>query len=196
MSACCIRRASQVALAQGDEQRVLRIRTQLKGLHFEALGADLHRVYNICRVPMLRTPREWAALKWWPFGTADVEKVRGPADLYRLRGLPVGFHRLPLDPSARPAVSKPVICCAIAADAFVVCRPHPCVADASPACGREGEGTSPKRAMRNCHARLPTLGCRFCTDVALRRSPSVCSATSWGSWGTTSSCTPSCLREI
>jgi hypothetical protein len=62
-------------MLQSDDQRALRVRTQLKGLHFEALGADVHKVYSISRVPMLRTPREWAALKWWPFGTADVEKV-------------------------------------------------------------------------------------------------------------------------
>ena len=70
----------QVAMLQSDDQRALRVRTQLKGLHFEALGADVHKVYSISRVPMLRTPREWAALKWWPFGTADVEKVRVRVD--------------------------------------------------------------------------------------------------------------------
>jgi hypothetical protein len=38
---------------------------------FKALGADVHKVYSISRVPMLRTPREWAALTTGGFGGFD-----------------------------------------------------------------------------------------------------------------------------
>lgn len=80
-----------------DDQRALRVRTQLKGLHFEALGADVHKVYSISRVPMLRTPREWAALKWWPFGAADVDRCAYPL-IPPLRPIPY--------PPSRPAIAE------------------------------------------------------------------------------------------
>ena len=115
-------------MLHADEQRALRVRTQLKGLHFEALGADVHRVYSISRVPMLRTPREWAALKWWPFGTADVEKVRVRVDPS------ASPHPVPAFSTGDCREMDSAVLFA-AADAYVVCRPHPRVAHAPPAGG-------------------------------------------------------------
>ena len=177
-----VRRALfQVATLQSDDQRALRVRTQLKGLHFEALGADVHKVYSISRVPMLRTPREWAALKWWPFGTADVEKVRVRVDPsvspHPLPAFSTGDGREIAPPSHLQRMLM------WSADPI-----HASLTHLQPADEKVPEAARARAWLCDAFA--------LCADLAWIRSLWDCSATSLGLWETTSSCTPSSLRAI